>query len=340
MKRIIKNSLITGLITMCLVSNVYATEGNKVLNKTISKSEENSFLTNIEQEYIEGKDNYKLLNYSKEEDKENTKSVTAYKTDIIDSNKKENIIEHFGENLKYDDGTYSGTIPLKDYEIRTINNGKYEVIDEKKIDFNKYSKNDLNNIEKEKYINGTVYYLINVIWENDEVEIIDNQEVPINYKGTMIYQTVLQKNYPFDYEITVSYEGIVNKTDPIYLYTLEYEKVEETIVEEDKDYIAPAIIVSGLGLAIIILYMLNSKTAKIYAKTDKGYKLIKIVRLSKKHNQINLSKSNHRINSNVYAIKTSSRFFNKNTNMLIKVKKDKILKNVYLNSAFVDFILG
>jgi len=340
MKRIIKNVLMLGLITMCLVPNVYATEGNKILNKTILKSEEEKFLVSMENEYLDGEDKYRLLNFTKEDDKENTKSVTAYKTDIIKSNNKEKIIEHFGEDLKYDDGTYSGTIPLKDYEIRTINNGKYEVIDEKKIDFSKYSKNDLNNIEKEKNINGTVYYLINVIWENDEVEIIDNQEVPINYKGTMIYQTVLQKNYPFDYEITVSYEGIVNKIDPIYLYTLEYEKVKETIIEENKDYIVPTIIVSGLGLAIIIFYVLNSKTAKIYAKTDKGYKIIKIVRLSKKHNQINISKSNHKSNTNVYAIKTSSKFYNKNSNMLIKVKKDKILKNVYLNSEFVDFILG
>lgn len=339
MKKSIKNGLITGLITMCLVSNVYATEGNKILNKTILKSEEDSFLNSIEQEYTEGENKYMLLNCSKEDDKDNSKSVTAYMNDIIDSNKREKIIEHFGEELKYDDGTYSGTIPIKDYEIRTINNGKYEVIDEKKINFSKYNKNDLNNVEKEKVINGTTYYLINVVWENDEVELIDNQEVPLNYKGTMIYQTILQKNYPFDYEITVSYEGIVNKNDPKYIYTLEYEKVEE-LVDENKDYTTPAVIISGLGIAIIILYILNNKTAKIYAKTDKGYKLIKIVRLSKKHNQINISKINHKSNSNVYAIKTSSRFFNKNNNMLIKVKKDKILKNIYLNSAFVDFILG
>lgn len=339
MKKIIKNGLITGLITMCLVSNIYATEGNKSFNKIILKSEEENFLTSIENEYLEGEDKYKLLNYTKEEDKENSKSVTAYMKDIIDSNKKEKIIEHFGENLKYDDGTYSGTIPIKDYEIRTINNGKYEVIDEKKIPFSKYNKNDLSNVEKEKVINGTKYYLINVVWENDEVELIDNQEVPLNYKGTMIYQTVLEKNYPFDYEITVSYEGIVNKIDPKYVYTIEYEKVEE-IVDENKNYTTPAIIVSGLGLAIIILYIINNKTAKVYSKTDKGYKLIKIVRLSKKHNQINISKINYKSNSNVYAIKTSSRFFNKNANMLIKVKKDKILKNVYLNSAFIDFILG
>ena len=34
------------------------------------------------------------------------------------------------------------------------------------------------------------------------------------------------------------------------------------------------------------------------------------------------------------------RFYNKNKNMLIKVKKEKITKNVYLNNAYIDFILG
>ena len=107
MKRIIKNVLMLGLITMCLVPNVYATEGNKILNKTILKSEEEKFLVSMENEYLDGEDKYRLLNFTKEDDKENTKSVTAYKTDIIKSNNKEKIIEHFGEDLKYDDGTYS-----------------------------------------------------------------------------------------------------------------------------------------------------------------------------------------------------------------------------------------
>ena len=297
MKGIIKSIGIAGILTLSLVSNVYATEGKKSISKSVLESEENEFLTSIEQEYIEGDNKYHLLGYSKQDDKENTKSVTAYQTDIISSNQKEKILTHFGENLKYDDGIYAGTIPIKDYEIRTINNGKYEIIDEKSIEFEKYNKNDLNNIEKEKVINGVTYYLINVVWENDEIEIIDNQEVPLSYKGKMIYQTILQKNYPFDYEVTVSYEGIVE--------TIEYEMIEEKVTEENKEKNLPVIIVSGLGLAIIVIYLISGKTVKVYNKTDKGFKLIKIVKLSKKHNQININNSRHKIRTNMYAIKTS-----------------------------------
>lgn len=128
MKGIIRSGLVTGLLAMCLMSNVYATDGNKILKKEILKSEENEFLSSIQQEYEENNDKYKLINYFKDEDEKNTKAVTAYKTGIIDSNKKETIIENFGDNLNYEDNEYSGTIPLIDYEIKTISNGKYEAI--------------------------------------------------------------------------------------------------------------------------------------------------------------------------------------------------------------------
>lgn len=343
MKGIIKSGLVTGLLAMCLMSNVYATESNKIINKEILKSEESTFISSIQQEIEENDNKYKLFNYSKQEDEENSKVVTAYKKDIIKNNTKEVIINHFGNNLDYDDGEYSGTITLKDYDVKTISNGKYEAIDEKKINFSKYSKNDLDNIEKEKNINGTIYYLINVNWENDETEIIDGQEVPLTYKGTMIYQAVVTKNNPFSYEITVTYEGNVSKKDPMYLYTLEYERVKEepvVINEEKTDYTIPAIIISGLGIALVIIYLIGKNTVQVYVKTDKGFKLLKVVRLSKKNNLINLSNYKHKTVTNMFAIKTTNRFYNKNKNMLIKIKKDKITKNVYLNSAYIDFIVG
>lgn len=343
MNKSIKGSLVTGLLVMCIMSNVYATDSNKTINKTVLRSEESTFVSSIQKEIEEDNVKYKLSDYSKQEDEGNSKVVTAYKKDVIKSNTKESIINHFGESLDYDNEEYSGTIALKDYDIKTISNGKYEAIDEKKINFNQYSKNDLDNIEKEKTINGTTYYLINVNWENDETENIDGQEVPTTYKGVMIYQAVVTRNNPFSYEITVTYEGEVSKKDPIYLYTIEYEKIEEepeVIIEEKEDYTVPTIIISGLGIALVIIYLVGKNTARVYVKTDNGFKLIRIVRLSKKHNMINLSNYKHKTVTNMLAIKTTNGFYNKNKNMLIRVKKDKITKNVYLNSAYIDFILG
>ena len=292
MNKSIKGSLVTGLLVMCLMSNVYATDSNKIINKSVLGSEESTFVSSIQKEIEEDNVKYKLSDYSKQEDEQNSKIVTAHKKDIIKSNTKESIINHFGENLEYDNDEYFGTITLKDYDIKTISNGKYEAIDEKKINFSKYSRNDLDNIEKERNINGTTYYLINVDWENDDVENIDGQEVPTTYKGVMIYQAVVTRNNPFSYEITVTYEGVVSKKDPIYLYTIEYEKIEDepqVIIEEKNDYTVPTIIISGLGIALVIVYIIGRNTARVYVKTDNGFKLIRVVRLSKKHNTVNLS---------------------------------------------------
>lgn len=343
MNKSIKGSLVTGLLVMCLMSNVYATDSNKIINKSVLGSEESTFVSSIQKEIEEDNVKYKLSDYSKQEDEQNSKIVTAHKKDIIKSNTKESIINHFGENLEYDNDEYFGTITLKDYDIKTISNGKYEAIDEKKINFSKYSRNDLDNIEKERNINGTTYYLINVDWENDDVENIDGQEVPTTYKGVMIYQAVVTRNNPFSYEITVTYEGVVSKKDPIYLYTIEYEKIEDepqVIIEKKNDYTVPTIIISGLGIALVIVYIIGRNTARVYVKTDNGFKLIRVVRLSKKNNTVNLSNYKHKTVTNMFAIKTTNGFYNKNKNMLIKVKKDKITKNVYLNSAYIDFILG
>ena len=154
--------------------------------------------------------------------------------------------------------------------------------------------------------------------------------------------SILKYEYPFSYEITVTYEGKVTKKDPVYLYTIEYEKIEdepEVIIEKKNDYTVP-IVVSGLGIALAIIYLIGKNTARVYVKTDKGFKLIRVVKLSKKHNTVNLSDYKHKTVTNIFAIKTTNRFYNKNKNMLIKVKKEKITKNVYLNNAYIDFILG
>ena len=92
--------------------------------------------------------------------------------------------------------------------------------------------------------------------------------------------------------------------------------------------------------AIDHIASIGRNTARVYVKTDNGFKLIRVFRLSKKHNTVNLSNYKHKTVTNMFAIKTTNGFYNKNKNMLIKVKKDKITKNVYLNSAYIDFILG
>ncbi len=42
MNKSIKGSLVTGLLVMCLMSNVYATDSNKIINKSVLGSEEST----------------------------------------------------------------------------------------------------------------------------------------------------------------------------------------------------------------------------------------------------------------------------------------------------------
>ena len=88
MNKSIKGSLVTGLLVMCLMSNVYATDSNKIINKSVLGSEESTFVSSIQKEVEENNVKYKLSDYSKQDDEQNSKVVTAYKKDTIKSNTK------------------------------------------------------------------------------------------------------------------------------------------------------------------------------------------------------------------------------------------------------------
>ena len=53
MNKSIKGSLVTGLLVMCLMSNVYATDSNKIINKLVLGSEESTFVSSIQKEVEE-----------------------------------------------------------------------------------------------------------------------------------------------------------------------------------------------------------------------------------------------------------------------------------------------
>lgn len=83
MNKNIKCSIVAGVLLMCLISNVYATENNKIINEKVLKSKEDTFVSSIQKEFEEDSVKYKLFDYSKQEDQENSKIVTAYKKDTI-----------------------------------------------------------------------------------------------------------------------------------------------------------------------------------------------------------------------------------------------------------------
>ena len=294
----------------------------------IKKSEEEQFLNNINDTENETK---RIKNITKKISESNYTTKEIYKTKTLDKKSEEYIYEQFGKTQEFKDNEYVGTLEIVDMEIQTINNGYYEKIDEKVLSFTNYSDNDLNNIEKEIELDNTKYYLINVKWEVETTKNIDGEEVPLTYKGNKIYQTIQKISYPYTYKVTVKYEGVVEHIDTIYDYFVEYEDV---IKENEKDFVKPIIIISGIGFFVIILILANKKNTYVYSKVDKGFKLIKREKLNDKNLVIDISKCKHRSRDSIYAIKINNSAFKKLKGRTISLalgnrKKDIVLWNNY-----------
>ena len=296
-------------IMLILIScnlKTYANTEEQVKKYEITQSKESEFINNINNTET---DTLKIKSIDKEISEKNYDTKEIYKTKTINNKNTENIYKEFGKIQEFNDGEFKGILNISDIKTETIKNGYYEKIDEKVLTFNNYTDNDLNNIEKEIKLNNTTYYLINVKWEADTTESIDGELVPKTYKGSKIYQTVQKIAYPDTYKVTVEYSGKVERIDPIYNYKVTYEYVEK---EETKDNnIVPVIIISGIGLIVVLVILINQKNTYIYSKTNKGFKLIKATKLSDKNVSIDITNCKNRSDENIYAIKVNSIIFEK-----------------------------
>ncbi|MBO5005064.1 MAG: hypothetical protein J6D03_07480 [Clostridia bacterium] len=338
--KVIVDMIIVSAIIFTFANGITHTSyANEEKNKTeyvISKSEECKFLEDI---YKTETDTLKINNIDKTVSDKNYIDKEITETKILNKSNDQYIKNQFGETKDFNDGEYKGILSISNIDVKTIKNGYYEKIDEQILSFENYSDNDLNNIEKEIDINNTKYYLINVEWEPETMQGIDNENVPITYKGKKIYQTVKTLANPDTYKVTVTYSGKAEKIDTIYDYKINYEKEveepkEEPIVEEKEDkQVNKFIIVSGIGLTAILMYLLKGKNTYIYAKNNNGFKLIKTEKLSDKKVSIDISNC-YRSDENIYAIKINPLTFKKFKGITISIvrgnnKKDIVLWNNY-----------
>ncbi len=332
-----KKYLIIPIILIIITCNVkcFASTNNEIITKEFQTTQnaEKEFLNEI---YNTETENMKIKNLDKEISEDNYRVKEIIETKELASQDRDYITQQFGEKQSYNDGEYQGELTISDIKIETINNGSYQEIDEKVLDFTNYSDNDLINIEKEITLDNTIYYLINVNWEADSTETIDGETIPKTYKGTKIYQTVRTIANPNTYKVTVTYSGTIEKINTIYDYTVTYEnKVEELQEEkEDNNIIVPVLIISGLGLAILLIGLFNIKNTYVYSKTSKGFKLIKREKINDKNVLIDISNCKNKSKENIYAIKINKMAFNKLKGRTISIilgtkKKDIILWNNY-----------
>ena len=312
----------------------YANTGSNIIKKEYQTTQnaENDFLNEI---YNTETENLRIVNVDKKIAEENYRTKEIIETKELNRQDREYINQQFGEKQNFNDGEYKGELTISDVKVETINNGYYETIDERVLNFSNYSDNDLNNIEKEITLNNTKYYLINVNWEADATQTIDGENVPQTYKGNKIYQAVKRVANPNTYKITVTYSGTIEKINTIYDYTVSYEnKVEEKQEEIKDNNVIPVVIISGVGLAIVLISLFNIKNTYIYSKTNKGFKLIKKERLSNKKVSIDITDCKNINADNIYAIKINKIAFNKIKGRTVSItlgnrKKDIVIWNDY-----------
>lgn len=341
------------IVNMIIIPAVLFTFTNGIINKSyanaeknkteyvITQSEENDFLENL---YKNETDKMKIKNIDKEISDQNyiDKEITETKT-LVQSN-EQYIRNQFGETKEFNDGTYKGILNISNIDIQNIKNGYYEKIDEQVLSFENYTDNDLNNIEKEIDINNTKYYLINVEWEAENTQQIDNENIPTTYKGKKIYQTIKTLANPDTYKVTVTYSGKAEKIDTIYNYKVEYEQVEEEPKEETKveEKVETKnnkfVFISGMGLAALYMYFMKGKNTYIYAKNKNGFKLIKTERLSDKKISIDISNC-YKSDENIYAIKINPLTFRKFKGRTISLVQDNNKKDIVLWNNYYEIKL-
>ena len=265
--------------TKGMINKSYASIVNNKI-EYVSQSEESKYLEDI---YKTETDTLKIKSIDKKVSEQNYTTKQITETKILNKANDQYIRNYFGDTREYNDEIYEGTLKLTNYNIEEIDNGSYETIDEKVLEFNNYTDNDLINIEKEIVLNNTAYYLINVEWESDTVENVDGENIPVSYKGRKIYQTVKTIKNPNTYKVTAFYKGTVEKKDTVYEYNVVFEEQdiqekkeeskEETEDKKETNIVAP-IIISGAGVIGMLIW---------YCKDKKDNKNKKISKTNKKN---------------------------------------------------------
>lgn len=158
-RNIIIAIIIFDLIISIVINKSYAKIENIKKEFEITQNEENKLLEDIHNTETE---TLKIKNIDKQISSKNYINKEIIETRTLDKSDEQYIRNQFKETKNYNDEEYKGELTINDIKIETINNGYYEVTDEKVLSFNNYSDNDLNNIEKEITLNNTKYYLIKV----------------------------------------------------------------------------------------------------------------------------------------------------------------------------------
>lgn len=306
-----KKSLLLFIIPILLIStNVFATETNKNITKTIvvNKLEENDFFSNLEKSIVVDNIKYNLEDIQKQDlEKITTKVMEQTKTIEISTNNKDKILEKFEESINYNDGDFSGTLYLCEntLNVTTIKHGTYEKIFTINKEYTGLDKSDLDYIPKEIKKDGYTYSLTQCDWTITENKNIENVSIPKKYTAHTTYKTVKILEHPYTYNCKITYIGDVNRASVENVqYTVIYKQEEQKEkVNENKTSVLPYLGCTGIFLVVIFFLIPNAKIMNYY---NGKYQTIKHIRVSAINPKVNL-KHLTKAKTNVFSIKFNNR---------------------------------
>lgn len=252
--------------------------------------------------------------------------------DFIDDNY---LKSQFDNTYIYEDEEYSGELFIKNFDITEIDNGYQEKIDSKLIYYNNLATNDLEQIAKNRSIDGKEYVLINVEWSANSVTEIDETKVPQSYNGKALYQCIVTEKNANTYKVQATYEGTVKSKINKFNYNIKYtEKEENKIEEEKKDYVIPILIV-GCLLALVFVGILCNKNATVYNIQDG--KMVKIKSQKIKNGSIIDITNSEKINGNNFVLKIKESSYSKLKGKRAYIQLNKQRKSIFIiakNNSF------
>lgn len=225
---------------------------------------------------------------------ENQATVTRNKEEkeqkIVTIGDKYNALNLFQKSKQVGEDDYTGILELQmdslDLQVNNSYIERYKVMIKK--EYKNVPENELNNIPKTIEEKGTTYYLINPVWNVEQVQKIDGQDIPTAYHGIMNYEGIKERTIIKNYIATVTYSGILQKeeTDSINFH-LTYEEIP---TEEKVDYTIPIATTTATGMAILSGFIIyRKKNVYIYNAKNEGWKLVKKMHLNRNERLINIT---------------------------------------------------
>lgn len=304
--------IILANVSMCFASNLQIVQKEITVDYKNADEQYNDISKTLvedkvyyELEKVDRKDNFKTL----------TKEQEMIETIETNTNNLEKVTSMFNETKDYEEDGYTGTLTRDNSTLKISINDSYQ--EEYKVylqkAYNNVPSNELNDIPKTIKENGTIYYLINPVWDIAETESVSENEIPVKYNGTMYYEGIKTRTIVTSYLATIKYTGEISKQVPdTTIFTVTYKEVKEY------GQIVPAVVGTTGIIFVSGIILFNFKNAKIYNLQNGEYKLVKRAHISKRKKFLDLTPTNFQTKS--YRIILSKNLFRNLKGQDIKVK--------------------